>query len=154
MERRKWFKRLAAAAAGVGGLVLLAGFGPHGRGGHGHGAAMLTHHLDDLLDDVEATPEQRQRITAVKERLVEQGRALREARHETMKELLAHWQSPSPDLAAIHGRIDARAEEMKRFAHAVADGMGEVHGVLTPEQRQKLAARWQRRIERHEQRGR
>jgi Spy/CpxP family protein refolding chaperone len=153
MERRKWFKRIAAAAAGVGGLVLLAGFGPGGRcGGHGHGhgpgAAMLGHHLDDVLDDVEATPEQRQKITAVKDRLLEKGRALHGARRDGMRELLAQWESPTPDAAAVHAHIDARAKEMQAFAHEVADGLAEVHSILTPEQREKIAKKWRRRVER------
>jgi Spy/CpxP family protein refolding chaperone len=158
MERRTWFKRIGVAVLGLGAIGLLGAF----RHGHGPGCGpggdpertqrMITHHLDDLLDDVEATPEQRQKITAVKDRLLEKGKALHGGRHEMMGDLLAQWRSPAIDTAAVNAKIDARAQEMQAFAHEAAAALAEVHGVLTPAQREKVATRWQRRMERHQER--
>jgi Spy/CpxP family protein refolding chaperone len=147
MERRSWFKKIGMTVLGLGAIGLLGAF-RHGHGGFGHGPGMLAHHLDELLDEVDATPEQREKIVAIKDRLVEKGQALRAGRREGMKDLLAQWRSATIDTAAVHAKIDARAKEMQAFAHEAADAMAEVHGILTPEQREKVAARWQRRMER------
>lgn len=150
MERRSWFKRVGMAVLGLGAIGVLGAF----RHGHGFGhdpermQRMITNHLEDVLDDVDATPEQRQKILAVKDRLLEKGKALHAERRGMMKDLLAQWQSPTIDTAAVHSKIDARAEAMKGFAHEAADALAEVHGILTPEQREKIAKKWQRRVER------
>jgi Spy/CpxP family protein refolding chaperone len=146
MERRSWFKKVGMAVLGLGAIGLLGAF-RHGPG-FGHGPGMFGHHLEELLDEVDATPEQRQKITAVKDRLAEKGKALHGGRREAMRDLLAQWRSPAIDTAAVHAKIDARAKEMQTFAREAADAMAEVHGILTPEQREKLAARWQRRVDR------
>ena len=75
-------KKILAAAAGVGmlavGFVALTGFnGGCGRGHHGRDpaevATFVTNRVDDLLDDIDATPDQRTRINAVKDRLLASG---------------------------------------------------------------------------------
>jgi periplasmic protein CpxP/Spy len=148
MERRSWFKRMGVAVLGIGGIALLGAFRPGGPGhGHGDPARMeqrIGRHLDQVLDDIDATPEQRQQILAVKDRLLEKGKALHGGRREAMKDLLAQWQSPTLDPAAVHAKIDARAKEMQAFAHEAADALVEVHGILTPAQREKVARKWQR----------
>jgi Spy/CpxP family protein refolding chaperone len=158
MDRRKWFKRIGIALLGLGGVSVLAaaGFGRGACGGHGDPARMermLGARLDGILDDLEATPEQRTKITAVKERLLEKGKALHASRGGAMQDLLAQWESPSPDRAKVHALVDARAAEMQGFAHEVADAMAEVHAILTPEQRAEVAERWRERAERHGRHG-
>jgi Spy/CpxP family protein refolding chaperone len=106
----------------------------------------ISAHVEDVLEDIEATPEQRQKILAVKDRLLEKGKALHAQRGEGMRDLLAQWESPTIDVAAVHSRIDARAQGMQAFAHEAADALAEVHGILTPEQRAKVARKWSRRM--------
>jgi Spy/CpxP family protein refolding chaperone len=161
MDRRKWFRRIGAAVLGLGGVTVLAaaGFARHGGlcGGHGDPARMermLGERLDHVLDEIDATPEQRTRIGAVKDRLLEKGRALRAARGGAMQEALAQWESATPDRAKVHALVDARGAEMQAFAHEVADGLAEVHGILTPGQRAEVAERWRERAERHGRHGR
>jgi Spy/CpxP family protein refolding chaperone len=156
MERRSWFKRIGMAVLGLGAIGVLGAFrGAHGHGGHDpeRMAEMVTKRLDSILDEIEATPEQRQRITAVKDRLLEKGKALHAERRGMMQDLLAQWRSPAIDAAAVHSKIDARAEAMKGFAHEAADALAEVHGILTPEQREEVAARWEQKMRRHGKRG-
>jgi Spy/CpxP family protein refolding chaperone len=151
-------KKIVAAVAGaavlVGGAVALSGFaGGCGAHRHGHGrdpaavAAFVTGRVDDLLDDVDATPEQRTRIHAVKERLLAAGQQLKAGHQEAHEALRAEWSAATPDAARLHALVDARAEEMKAFAHQAVDGAVEVHGILTPEQREKVTRkidRWHR----------
>lgn len=134
------------------GLVALTGFACGGHG-HGHGrdpaevAAFVTARVDDLLDDLDATPDQRTRIAAVKDRLLEAGREAHAGGRETHETLLAEWKSASPDAAKLHALVDARIDAMRAFAHQAVDAGVEVHGILTPEQREKVTRkieRWHR----------
>jgi periplasmic protein CpxP/Spy len=155
-----WKKMLAGGAAAVvvvGGAAALTGFagGCGGHGGHrGHGrdpaamAAFVTGRVDDALDDVDATPEQRARVHAVKDRLLESVRTAREQRGADHAELLAAWRSPTPDAAALHARVDERLDALRAMAHQAVDGALEVHQTLTPDQRERLAAKVERRMSR------
>lgn len=133
-----------------GGYLALTGFAGH-CGGHGHGPArmerMVTHHVEDLLDDIQATPAQRTQILAIKDRLVARAQALHQGHGGLRQQLVAQWDAASPDVAKVDAIIDERAEAMKGFAHDVAGALAEVHGVLTPEQREKLSKRIHRRVD-------
>jgi Spy/CpxP family protein refolding chaperone len=150
-------KKIAGAAAALlllaVGFVTLTGFGGGCGHRHGHGrdpaevAAFVTDRVDDALDDLDATPEQRTRIHAVKDRLLAAGQQLRAERKATHDALAAEWKSASPDAAKLHALVDARAEEMRALAHQAVDAGVEVHGILTPEQREKVTKkieRWHR----------
>lgn len=145
-----WKKTIAGGAAGLAAIALLAGF-RGGCGGHRHGhdpaevAAFVTDRVDDALDDLDASPEQRQRIHAVKDRLLAEGAKLRGARAETHREVIAQWDAPAPDAARLHALVDTRIEEVRAMAHEAVDAAVEVHGVLTPEQRAKVS----RKLHRH-----
>jgi periplasmic protein CpxP/Spy len=149
-------KKILAASAGVLvlalGFVALTGFGGCGRGGH-HGrdpaqvAAFVTDRVDDVLDDIDATPDQRTRIHAVKDRLLASAQAARAGRAEVHDAVLAEWNAAQPDAAKLHALVDARAAELQKLAHEAVDAGVEVHGMLTPEQREKIskkAERWHR----------
>jgi Spy/CpxP family protein refolding chaperone len=151
-------KKIVAAVAGAAlvglGFVALTGFGG-GCGAHRHGpgrdpaelAAFVTDRVDGVLDDVDATPEQRTRIHAVKDRLLAAGQKARGGHQEVHEALRAEWSAATPDAARLHALVDARAQELKAFAHEAVDAGVEVHGILTPEQREKVAKkidRWHR----------
>jgi len=107
-------------------------------------AAFVTDRLDDVLDDVDATPDQRTRIQAIKDRVLASAQKLRGTRQATHEALLAEWKAEKVDRAKVHALIDARAEEMKAMAHEAADAAIEAHDALTPEQREKLARKAER----------
>jgi protein CpxP len=130
------------------GFVTLTGFG--GCGHHGHPrdpaqvAAFVTDRVDDVLDDLDATPEQRTRINAVKDRLLAAGQAAHAGRRETHDAVVAEWKAERPDAARLHALVDARADELRQLAHQAVDAGVEVHGILTPEQRAKLTKKLER----------
>jgi periplasmic protein CpxP/Spy len=150
---RKTIAVAAGALLAVAGFVTLTGFG--GCGGHGRGhprdpaevAAFVGKHVDDALDDLNATPDQRSRINAIKDRLLaaaQKAHGDRAAVHET---LLAEWKSATPDGQKLHALVDERADAMKAFAHQAVDAGVEIHSILTPEQRDRLTRkieRWHR----------
>ena len=150
---KKTLLTIAGVAAIAVGYLTLTGFRGHGGpgcGGRGDPARMermIASHLDDVLDDLDATAEQRTRIVAVKDRLFAEGKALRQGKEGLHQDLLAQWESTNPDVARVHSVIDQKGDAMKGFAHKVADGLAEVHGILTPEQRAKLAKKMKRHHE-------
>ncbi len=138
----------------AGGLVLAAGLatGCHrGPGGH-HGdpakvAQFVTARVDDALDDLDATAAQREKIRAVKDRLLAEGTKLHADRKQLHAELLTMWKAEAVDRARLHAIVDERIDAMRAFAHAAADGVADAHDVLTPEQREKVAKKAERRME-------
>ena len=154
-----WKKTLAGSAALVailGGAAVLTGFagGCHGRGHGLHGrdpaamAAAVTEHVDEALDDLDATPAQRTKVHEVKDRQLASARTAHEGREEDHAALLAAWRSPTPDRAALLARVDARIDALRALAHEAVDGALEVQATLTPEQREKLARKVERRMSR------
>lgn len=131
-------------------LLLATGF--HGGCGGGHPDSahldrMVTSHLEDALEDLDATPAQKAQVMALKDRLLQQGAALRQGGQETRRQLLAQWDSATPDRAAVHALIDARIDAMRAFAHQAADAGVDLHGILTPEQRAKISKKIHRRVD-------
>jgi periplasmic protein CpxP/Spy len=138
------------AALGLG-IVALTGF-RGGFGCHGHGgprdpaqvAAFVTERVDDALDDLDATPEQRTRIHAVKDRLLEDVQAARAGHAEAHAAVLGEWKAESPDATKLHALVDERIEVLRGVAHEAVDSGIEVHGILTAEQRQKVTKKLER----------
>jgi periplasmic protein CpxP/Spy len=139
--------RTLATLAAVGGLAALAAVG--GGCGHHHprdpaeAAAFVTARVDDLLDDLNATDAQRTQVHALKDRLLADALKLRAGGEPIHAELLAQW-SGTPDAARLDALVDERAEAMRAFAHEVVDAGVQLHGILTPEQREKLARKVER----------
>jgi Spy/CpxP family protein refolding chaperone len=136
------------------GLVTLTAFSGGGWC-HGHRgprdpaqvAAMVTNHVEDALDDLNATPDQRTRILAVKDRMLAEAQQVHGDQKATHQALLEAWKSDAPDAAKLHALVDQRVEEMRKLAHEAVDAGIEVHGILTPDQRAKLTKkieRWHR----------
>ena len=157
-EKESAMKKIIAAAGAVAalalGVVALTGF-RGGCGCHGHGAAdpaqvaaFVTDRVDDALDDLDATPEQRTRIHAVKDRLLAAGQTARAGHAEAHAALLAEWKAEPPDAAKLHALVDARIEEL-RGARPRGGGRGD-RGARDPdgraarEGRRSKIERWHR----------
>lgn len=137
----------------VSGLLLASGFSAGCHRGtcahHGDPAAVakfVTERVDDALDDLDATPAQREKILAVKDRLLAEGAKLRGDREALHGELLAAWKAETVDRARLHAIVDERIEALRAFAHAAADGAADAHDVLAPEQRAKVTKKLERRM--------
>ncbi len=142
MKSRFW-----TIAAGLAAVLALAGFGrcggPNSRD-PSQVAAFVTDRVDDTLDDLNATDAQRQQIHAIKDRLLSKGLELRKEGEPLHAEVLAQWQSATPDRARLHALVDQRFEAMRAFAHEAVDAGIEVHGILTPEQRERVTKKVER----------
>jgi len=134
------------------GVVALAGFGRgwHHRHDPERMAEFVTERVDDALDDVDATPEQRERIHAVKDRMLARAKELHGDRAAGRAAILEAWKAEAPDASKLHALVDERADAMRALAHEAVNAGVEVHGILTPEQRAKLAEKAERRMSRYQ----
>lgn len=145
LSRAKW---MAAGVALSAAFVVLTGFGrPFG---HSMGGPLdeqkvrkfATYRLDAALDDLDASPDQRQKLQALKDRALTDGFA-KVGSHRTVRgEVLRQWEAANPDRAKVHQLIDQDLDTLRAFAHARADDLLEAHDVLTPAQRTKVGERF------------
>lgn len=146
--KNRLMKLLSITAVVVGGVAVLGATGcGHHRPDPARMEKMVTHRVDDALDDLKATPEQRQKITAVKDRLLLGARTLRADHPATVKEALGLWEASSFDRARALALVDARIDAMRTLAHEAVDAAAEVHATLTPEQRAQVSKRLRRHLD-------
>jgi len=132
-------KAIAIGVAALAAIGLLAGFA--GRMEHGdpqRAKEFMSKRIDRMLDRINATPEQRAKINEVKDQLLQESTAMRQAQRDLKKELMAQWQNPQVDAAKVHAIVDQKVEAFRAMAQKAADAAIQVHDVLTPEQRAQL----------------
>lgn len=137
---------LAVTVAGAGAM----GFGAYrayahgGFRGHGRHHAMFGKFIDfavnEKLDEIQATPAQRQKVLELKDRLMAEGKALHDGKGEVREQVLALLSEDDLDEAKVRGLVKERTEAITRFVDDAAGAVIELHKTLTPEQRQKLLA--------------
>jgi Spy/CpxP family protein refolding chaperone len=131
-------------------VVALSGFAYGGMGRHPDPqkvAKFITWRVNDALDDLKATDGQRQQVLTIKDGLLQQAAPLFAERRQMHDALMEQWKSDRPDGQRVHALVDQRIDEMRALAHKAADGMLQVHDILTPEQRVQLAEEMARHAE-------
>ena len=156
--KRRFLRRAAVATLAV---ALAAGFGAQAwsYGGHGGmhrgfmGGSQDPAKADERIErmvkhfavEVDATPEQRSKLTEIAKAAARELRPLREKARDARKRGMALLAAPTIDRAALERlraeQIQAADAVSKRMTQAFADAAE----VLTPEQRKKIAERMQRR---------
>jgi protein CpxP len=96
-------------------------------------------HVDEVLDRVDATDEQRTRARAIVGKALTDLEPWPAAAQRLRTDLTAAWRTDTPDRHALHARVDAEVESLRALGHALVDDGLELHGVLTSEQREALA---------------
>ena len=140
----------AMQAHAYGGLM---GFGPHG-GLHGGMDAMdpaaLSKRIDAMvafrLADIDATPEQRERIAAIVKAAAADLRTIREQHVKARRQSLALFAAPTIDRAALE---TLRVEQLQlgdSASRRMLQAMMDSAEVLNADQRAKLIERMQRRM--------
>ena len=160
---RRWtlFGVGATTLAAVGALMVHrhAYAGPMGFGpGHGHGGwyggfgnmdpAVAAKRIDAMvafrLAEIDATPEQRERIAAIVKGAMNDLQASRKQHMQARRQSLALLAAPTIDRAQLE---KLRVEQMQlgdSASRRMLQAMMDSAEVLTPDQRAKLAERWQR----------
>lgn len=139
---------LLAAASGSAWLVGLGAWTLHEHGGlrchraRGANVEMVRKFVDfaitEKLDAIDATPEQRQKVREIKDRLMKEGHELHEGKEGVHEQLMALWAQDDPDPARVRAVVRERTDALVRFADDATDAMLELHKTFTPEQRAKL----------------
>ena len=138
---------IATILVGAAAFALLSGF--HGGCGKStpetrakRAQRMASAKVDDFLDDVDANDDQRTRVHAIKDRLLAQGLATYETHRNDKLQFRAELESEKPNAENVHALVDQHLDAIRTMAHAIADGVMEIHGILTPEQRQEVKDNW------------
>jgi Spy/CpxP family protein refolding chaperone len=101
----------------------------------------VTWKVDDVLDDLEATDEQRQEIHAVKDKVFEDVRVLKEDLRGDRMTFLTEMKKDKPDSDLLHRKLDGHINRLRAFAHQELDNLLRAHASLTPEQRAQLLSK-------------
>lgn len=136
---------MAGLAGGYAGKTFAQGMGPRPMIGAPMDPAQMGEHVDRMVqrfaDGVDATPEQKQRLSVIAQDLARDMAPQREKQRALRQRSMELLSAPVIDRAAIEA---ARAEQQammdagsRRFTQALADAAE----VLTPEQRVKMAER-------------
>lgn len=145
---------LALAVGGAGALGVGAWQAQAHGGFPGHGRHKMFHKFVDFavsekLDEIGATAAQKDKVRAIKERLVKGGESLHRDKEAFRRELLALLEQDNPDAAQVKALARERIEAFSQFADEAADALVELHGVFTPEQRRRLMTELREHMERH-----
>ncbi|MGH8687560.1 MAG: Spy/CpxP family protein refolding chaperone [Burkholderiales bacterium] len=146
--RRRFFRLagVSTAAAALGSVAFGAlARAPGGTADPAHAEERLEHMLKHLYVDVDATPEQQQKIDPIAKQAAKDLRPLREKEWKARRETMKLFSADKIDRGAIERlraeQTAAHDAASKRFTRALTD----VAEVLTPDQRRKLAARFEHR---------
>ena len=95
--------------------------------------------VDDKLDDLKASDEQRVKLHEVKDKVFDAAMALKDNGKEWRKTLVTEWLSDKPNADKMHEQVDLAVEELRKAGHLAVDSSLEVHDILSAEQRSDLA---------------
>lgn len=159
---RRWLA--VAAAAGViatlgacaqsGGPMGMGGMGGwHGRGAQGpmdpeRAAQRIDRGVDRMLSQVDATPEQKQRVSAIAKQAMADLAPLRGQARDARRQATDLLAAPVIDRAAVERLRAAQVAAMDQASRRMSVAMADMAEVLTPEQRAQLKARLDARLQR------
>ncbi|MHB1845232.1 MAG: Spy/CpxP family protein refolding chaperone [Deltaproteobacteria bacterium] len=133
-------KQAAIGLVLVGGLVGLAGFGFHG---HCHGEKFFRHmidaHVEEALDKIDANPTQRQQVSAIEDKLIADGKAMRDAHQSILAQLAAQFPNAQLDMQALDQAAEPQKQAQEKLRQDIRQAVSDIHAILTPTQRQKLS---------------
>ena len=139
---------------GLGALALLIAAGAawaHGPGRRFMARQMITKHVAEAEDYVQATPDQRAKIDASVNNIVSILQSQRQDRRNMHQELVQLLTGDTLTTDQINAVAKEHADKLTALASKVAPEIVNIHNVLTPAQRQKLAARAQEMRQKHQQ---
>jgi protein CpxP len=157
--RRRWFKRasvLAAVSALAGGAGWQAHAQAHGGPGFGHGflggimrGAPSDERIERMMKhffvEINATPEQQQRLTPIVKQAARDLQPLREQARSTRQQAATLFTAETIDRAAIENARAQRLQMADAVSRRLSQAFADVAEVLTQAQRKELAERMQKR---------
>ena len=104
---------------------------------------MMMHHLDGMLDGLNATPAQRARVRQIAMAAEADLRAQQDAGRALRDRAMRIFTAPTVDAGAAESLRQEMSAQQDQASRRVLDSMLEISKVLTPEQRAKIGARMQ-----------
>jgi Spy/CpxP family protein refolding chaperone len=141
---------LATLAGGAAAAFSWGAFA-HGRRGPGgyHGGAMSEERIEKMVKhfavEVEATPEQQEKLTAIAKQAAKDLEPLRAQAMDARKQAMELLSQPTVDRAAIEKLRVSKLQHADAISRRMTQALGDAAEVLTPEQRKKLAEHIERR---------
>ncbi|MEW6434490.1 MAG: Spy/CpxP family protein refolding chaperone [Myxococcota bacterium] len=132
------------------GMALAMGASGCGRGADRleRASQQISWKVADAMEDLDATPQQTERAQALAQGLVADAKPVVKQGLEAREALVDEWKSARPDAAKVHALVDAQVDAVRGLVHRAADAAIELHGLLTPAQRDEVT----QRLERHAKR--
>jgi Spy/CpxP family protein refolding chaperone len=143
---------LATLAGGAAAAFSWGAFA-HGRRGHGphggFGGPMSEERIEKMVKhfavEVEATPEQQEKVTAIAKQAAKDLEPLRAQAMDARKQAMELLSQPTVDRAAIEKLRVSKLQHADAISRRMTQALGDAAEVLTPEQRKKLAEHMERR---------
>ena len=140
---------------GVGALAVVIAAGAawaHGPGGRQFMMKeMIAQRIAKLEDAIQATPQQRAQIEQSRDTIVNALQAQRQkGGHNGHQQLMQALTADKVDTGALYALADQHAQAIKDLAQVIVPEIVKVHDVLTPAQRQTLAAKVQEMRQKHQ----
>jgi periplasmic protein CpxP/Spy len=112
---------------------------------------MATWKVDDLLDEFDASPQQRVQANQLKDSLLADAGGFHDSMRAAHKLVATELVSDKPDAAALHTLLDQRIDAARAILHKTLDGALGLQATLTPAQRAKITTKVQQRLEQCEE---
>jgi Spy/CpxP family protein refolding chaperone len=133
---KRW-KQIAflVAVLGIAGAAVAAGV-HHGRAGFMKDR--IAARVSAALDEIKATPQQRQVVQQAENDIVNAIQAKAQGRKGAHQALLTAFAADTFDGQALQTFADARSQDVKDLSSVIIPSLQKIHDALTPEQRAKV----------------
>lgn len=144
-------KKTLWIGAGLLSAVLVAGTAWAAHGGmRGFRHHMIEQRIEDALDYIDATPQQRATVEQSKETILKALQSQPRPAHGQIIDILTADQL---DTGKLYDIANQHAQNIQAMAKVIVPEIQKIHDALTPAQRAKLAAKAKQMRERHMQGG-
>jgi protein CpxP len=137
-------------AIGVSALMLTACAARHHAQSSKHperAYKLISSRVDSVLDEVDASAAQRDKVHDIKDQVYGDFKTLRKSVKKANLAAFEELKKDDPDAKKLHALVDDRMDEMRDAMHEAADSLIELHGVLSPKQRQELTDMLEERVD-------
>lgn len=144
--RANWVRRLVVgglalvAVAGAGAAIAGGGWGGHGGWRHG-GPGFGMGGIERILDEVDATAEQEEKLWAIVDGARSEVRPIMRGFRDAREQAVELLKAPTIDRAAVEKLRAERIAAIDQASQKMSAALVEAAEVFTPEQRAKLALR-------------
>lgn len=105
--------------------------------------------IDDHLDDLDATKQQKKQILQIADRVIQDGMTLRKDKDAHHATILGELESGSPNSTRLHGMLDEHIDQFRGFGHRTLDALLEAWNLLDENQQGELIDEFKDHIEDH-----